>query len=77
MHVPLIKDVIYQALVQPHFDYCKIYCGENCEKLSNKLQKLPNHESLHFQILTPVQINTARVALAKYITSNSKSVDGF
>jgi hypothetical protein len=34
--------VIYQALIQPHFDYCNVVWG-NCGKtLSNKLQKLQN-----------------------------------
>ena len=34
--------VIYQALIQPHFDYCNVVWG-NCWKiLSNKLQKLQN-----------------------------------
>jgi hypothetical protein len=34
--------VIYQVLIQPHFDYCNVVWG-NCGKpLSNKLQKLQN-----------------------------------
>ena len=34
---------IYNALVQPHFDYCSVVWG-NCNKsLSIKLQKLQNH----------------------------------
>jgi len=34
--------LIYQALIQPHFDYCNIVWG-NCEiTLRNKLEKLQN-----------------------------------
>ena len=36
---PEILHYIYNALVQPHFDYCSIDCGKT---LSEKLQKLQN-----------------------------------
>ena len=40
--LPEILQYIYDALVQPHFDYCSIVWG-NCGKtLSKRLQKLPN-----------------------------------
>ena len=40
---------IYNSLVQSHFDYCSLVCG-NCSKtLSNKLQKLQNHDA---QVIT-------------------------
>ena len=34
--------VIYQALIQSHFDYCNVVWGNYGKTLSNKLQKLPN-----------------------------------
>ena len=34
--------LIYQALIQPHFDYCNIVWGNCGITLQNKVQKLPN-----------------------------------
>ena len=34
--------VIYQALIQPHFDYCNVVWGNCGITLSNKIQKLQN-----------------------------------
>ena len=41
---------IYNALVQPHFDYCSVVWG-NCNKsLSIKLQKLQNRHCAYFDL---------------------------
>ena len=37
-----ILHYIYNALVQPHFDYCGIFWGNCCKTLTEKLQKLQN-----------------------------------
>ena len=33
---------VYNSLVQPHFDYCNVVCGNCSKNLSSKLQKLQN-----------------------------------
>ena len=52
--LPEILHYIYNALIQPHFDYCSIVWG-NCGKtLSERLQKLQNHAA---RILTSSSYN--------------------
>ena len=37
--------LIYQTLIQPHFDYCSTVCGTCGVTLQDKLQKLLNREA--------------------------------
>ena len=39
---PATLQLIYKALIQPHFDYCNVVWGNCGVKLSDKLQKLQN-----------------------------------
>ena len=39
---PATLDLIYKALIQPHFDYCNVVWGNCGVKLADKLQKLQN-----------------------------------
>jgi Icc-related predicted phosphoesterase len=41
---------LYQALVQPHFDYCSMVLGNCGEYLRGKLQKLKTE--LHARVIT-------------------------
>ena len=43
--------LIYQALIQPHFDYCNIVWGNCGITLRNKVQKLQNRSSPYFDLL--------------------------
>ena len=51
-----ILHYIYNALVQPHFDYCSIVWG-NCGKtLSERLQKLQNRAARIFDFPPPMML---------------------
>ena len=39
---PATLHLIYKALIQPHFDYCNVFCWNCGIKLADKLQKLQN-----------------------------------
>ena len=71
--------LIYQALIQPHFDYCNIVWGNCGITLRNKVQKLQS--SACFDLLklwrrrwSPVQ--TSRMEKSSLAAANSKSYDG-
>ena len=38
----LLSIILYNSLVQPHFDYCSLVWGNSGKTSSNKLQKLQN-----------------------------------
>ena len=81
--LPSVLLYIYNALIQPHFDYCNLVWG-NCGKiLSDRLQKLHNRAAIvltfssydadaNFFLL----IKPTRMERFAYSASNPESLDG-
>ena len=72
--------LIYQALIQPHFDYCNIVWGNCGITLRNKRQKLQNRAA---RVLTYSSYDVdgghlfkLRVEKPSLPATNSKSYDG-